>query len=317
VSAPSIIGHAAPLTRLEQAFARDRLPHALLLAGPAGIGKATVAHALAARLLCARGGAAACGTCDRCLQLAARTHPDYLAVSLQEGKKEIGIDLVRLLKRFIVLRPVAGRHKVAFIDDAERLSLAAQNALLKTLEEPPPASLLLLVTASPRALLPTVRSRCQAVVFQPLSTAEVETALRQQAGVDAAEVPPLAALADGSPGRALALRALLRDESRRALRDSLAALDVARYGSVVNSAKLLGRSEPDMQARLELMQTIYRDAAVRAARGEAAEEGSPLLRDAEHGARAVAIVGDALQLLRRNANRPLLSGAVLLRLARN
>jgi len=198
---------------------------------------------------------------------------------------------------------------MAIVDDADRLSLAAQNALLKTLEEPPGQALMVLVTAAPGALLPTVRSRCQRVLFQPLSEVEVR-AILVAGGVTADQAAALAAAADGSPGRALALRETWRDADRRDMERLLAELDAGRYGSVLAMGKGLGSSEAETAARLDGLLGLCRAAALDAA---AAGDRDGLDRAVQ---RATAIA-EALRTLRwRNPNRTLLSEALALRLAR-
>jgi DNA polymerase-3 subunit delta' len=307
VSSLAVRGHAKVIERLFAAFASDRLPHALIFSGPAGIGKSRVARLLAARAACAV--TPPCGECAACSQIAAHTHPDLEWVDVPPGKKEIGVDQARRLKRFVQMRSISAARKMAIIDEADRLSIAAQNALLKTLEEPPGEALVVLVTATPGALLPTVRSRCRTILFAPLPAADVRAVLEDE-GVAAKEAESLSALADGSPGRALQRRQLLQDKQREELRQALADLDPARYGSIVVMSKLLGRNEPEMAARLEELLAWHRDEAVR----ELAHGGA----GGASAARRAALVNEALRTLRtRNPNRPLLAEALLLRLARS
>lgn len=309
------IGHEEIRARLHEAAERNRLAHALLFAGPAGVGKSLVALELAARLLCESPGASSpCGECTPCVQVRAGTHPDFVRVGLISGKKEIGIDAVRQLKRAMLMRAVSGTRKLAVIDDADRLSIAAQNALLKTLEEPPHGAVLILVTASVPALLPTVRSRCQLQIFHPLTAAQVATVLSSTADIDASEAATLAANAQGSPGYALSLRALGASESAQTLSQLLADLDPDRYGSVLRLARALGRTEQEMVPRLQQLQLSYHTRAVSAL--AAADAVSRL--DAERASRSAALVGTVIETLqRRNPNRPLLAEAVALQLARS
>ena len=313
MSTREVRSHAAVAERLEGALSRGRLPHALLFTGPAGIGKFLFAERFAARLACT-GDGPPCGECAACRQVAAGSHPDVHVVRLLAGKKEIGIDLIRRLKRFAQTAAVSAGRKIAIVDEAERLSIAAQNALLKTLEEPPGQALLILVAASPGALLPTVRSRCQRIVFRPLSTSEVCDVLVER-GIDAEEAQVLARHADGSPGRALEARKIWDSEEQRQLRAVLAELDAARYGPVLAMSKLLGRSEQEMASRLEDLLSRYRD---RAAEALAAAPHSGGRSEIASIVRRADVISDALRVLRhRNPNRPLLAEALLLRLARS
>ena len=201
-----------------------QLPHALLLTGPAGMGKRYFADCLAHALLCESptGDGLACGQCRGCLLMQAGNHPDYLLVAPEEEGKGIGIDSIRALIEFQSLKSQYGGQRVVQLQPADRLLAAAANAVLKTLEEPVGDTVLLLVTDRPSALLPTVRSRCQQVLFRPL--AELDAATRQwlqeqlvEPGIDPGQLlqsgggAPLAALALQTEG-GLALRTRLLDE---------------------------------------------------------------------------------------------------------
>ena len=316
MSWPTLHGHEALWERLVRLLADERLPHALLFTGSAGIGKARLALRLAARLAC---GAAPdlrpCGECAGCRQVAAGSHPDLLILGAPERtkkeprKKEISIEQARELKRFAQLRSVVAQRKMALVDDADRLSVAAQNALLKTLEEPPGKALIILITAAPGALLPTVRSRCQRVLCPPLTDVQVRAALAD-AGVPADESAALAAVAEGSPGRALALRETWQDADRQALERLLAELDAGRYVSILAMSKGLGSGEIEMTSQLDGLLRLCRAAAVRAAAERDPDQLDRALRRGE-------AVLEALRTLRwRNPNRTLLSEALALRLAR-
>jgi DNA polymerase-3 subunit delta' len=246
------------------------------------------------------------------VQVGAGTHPDFVRIALVSGKKEISIDAVRQLKRSMQMRAVSSTRRIAVIDDADRLSLAAQNALLKTLEEPPHGALLILVTASVPALLPTIRSRCRLEMFHPLTAAQVATVLCA-GGLEEAEAASLAAGAQGSPGYALTLRALSTSDGAEALAQLLADLEPDRYGSVLRLARALGRTEQEMVPRLQQLQLSYHARAAAAAHHADAISRS----DAERASRSAALVGGAIETLqRRNPNRPLLAEAVALQLAR-
>jgi DNA polymerase III subunit delta' len=316
VSLPVVHGHQRTWARLAALVDANRLPHALLFLGPPGVGKALVAQRLAARLACTSQ-SPPCGECPGCLQVAAGSHPDLRLIGAPNAggrreartKKEIGIDQARELKRFVALRAIAAPRKLAIIDDADRLSIAAQNALLKTLEEPPGQALLILVTASPGALLTTVRSRCQRVAFQPLTDTEVRAALAG-AGLAPDEAAGLVERAEGSPGRALALRSTWAADDQAEVRALLAALEGGRYGSVLLMSKALGQTEQETAARLDGLFAACRDDAVAAV---AAGDPVRLARAVRRGE----LAAEAVQTLRRrNPNRTLLTEGLALRLAR-
>jgi len=312
---PLRYGHDEVWERLNALQTADRLPHALLFCGPPGIGKALLARRFVARLACEGGAAEPCGECAACCQIGAGTHPDLLLIGAPDRtrkdvrRKEIGIAQARELKRFVLLQTVAAPAKLAIVDDADRLSTAAQNALLKTLEEPPGAALLILISASPGALLTTIRSRCQRILFRPLPEVAVRAAL-VAAGVPVDELDHLVGEADGSPGRALTLRECWPDEARHEVLGLLADLQRGRYGSVLAMSKGFGKSEQETVARLDGLLTSCQSAARRAARGGDSAALNRALRRSE-------AVAEALRTLRRrNPNRALLGEALALRLAR-
>jgi DNA polymerase-3 subunit delta' len=154
--------HAALWRRLCAQINAERLPHAVLLSGRSSIGKRFFADCLAARLLCEqRAVSAACGACRACKLFAAGNHPDYLRVEPTGEGGQITIDSIRDLTAFMSLTSHYGRPKVVALAPAETMNRAAANALLKTLEEPPGAALLILISENPSLLPPTIRSRCQ------------------------------------------------------------------------------------------------------------------------------------------------------------
>ena len=191
------------------ALAENRLGHALLLVGPAQLGKLEVATALAQRLLCTNpdAGNLACGRCRSCQLFAAETHGDFKHVSFEPNEKgdklrtEISVDQIRRLGQWFSLTPQMGGAQVALIEPADALNTASANALLKTLEEPAPNRFLLIVTSKPGRLPATIRSRCQRLEFR-LPAREVALAwLRGKGHPEEAAVPALDA-ALGHPGLA-------------------------------------------------------------------------------------------------------------------
>jgi DNA polymerase-3 subunit delta' len=213
VSWKRIRGHDGLVQAFDQAVRRGRLGHAYLFAGPPGVGKRLFAGELAKALLCEDRPAerlAACDRCPGCTLADAGTHPDLITASRPSESPNIPIDVVREFCRELALKPARGQGKVAILDDADDLddpitSHAAANAFLKTLEEPPPGSVLILIGTSSDRQLPTVLSRCQVIRFAPLPDELVAELLQANGVEDGALIKQLVGLSGGSPGQARAL----------------------------------------------------------------------------------------------------------------
>jgi len=208
------VGHAETLAGLLRAARERRLAHALLFHGADGIGKFLAAERLAFGLLCAQGPGNPCGACGPCKRLLAGTHPDALSIDPElEGEEEIRIGRITYRDQdpeenvgdFLSLRPMEGGWRVVLIRDADRMNDEAQNALLKTLEEPGESTVLVLSTARPENLLATTRSRCVSVAFRRLDPPSTARILSGR-GIEPADAARLARWSRGSPGGALAWR---------------------------------------------------------------------------------------------------------------
>jgi len=210
-----IIGHDKVVEQFRRALRRGRLGSSFLFAGPAGIGKRSFAVKFAQALLCEKHPEEAldpCEHCPGCIQVIAGTHPDFQLVAKPDDKSFIPLELLigdkehrrrEGLCHHIALKPRAGGRKIAVVDDADYLNAEGANALLKTLEEPPPRSVLILIGASPARQLPTIRSRCQLIRFQPLDAESLAQLLPAQGiAADAAEALRLARYGEGSIQRA-------------------------------------------------------------------------------------------------------------------
>ena len=204
----TLLGHDRLVRQFAQAWQTGRLGHAYLFAGPSGVGKQTFARELAGTVLCERLGPSftACGECAGCVPFAAKSHPDYLYAAKPDDKNEFPILLVKQVIDQFAMKPLRGGFKVCVLDDADTLSTGAANAFLKTLEEPPAKTvLILLIRVDSEQLLPTIRSRCQVVRFAPLAPPDVREILSRHGVTDPILRDRLARLSGGSPGRALDL----------------------------------------------------------------------------------------------------------------
>jgi DNA polymerase-3 subunit delta' len=239
-----IRGHHDVVGRLRTALVRGRLASSFLFVGPEGIGKRTFALKFAQALLCqARPEESLdpCGACAGCIQAVAQTHPDLYLVAKPPDRSFLPLELLigdkehRMregLCHDISLKPFMGGRKIAIIDDADFLNPEGANCLLKTLEEPPPRSVLILIGTSPARQLPTIRSRCQLIRFQPLPTDAVAQLLISQRLVESdQEAERLAAQSEGSLQRALEL-------ADRDLWDFRAQLFEQLAGPTFNSVRL-------------------------------------------------------------------------------
>ncbi|MBF0530142.1 MAG: DNA polymerase III subunit delta' [Deltaproteobacteria bacterium] len=197
-----IIGHERPISLLKAMLASGRLPHALLISGPTGVGKASLAKLVAMAANCLGADPAnPCGVCRACDKIRRGLHPDVSEIAPEGRARIIKIETIRELRGNVAFKPYEGRTKVYIIRDANRLHEAAANALLKTLEEPPPDSLLILTAPEETDLLPTIVSRCLRLKLAPLPKSTIEAWLRQTKGMTGPIASFLTALSEGCIGR--------------------------------------------------------------------------------------------------------------------
>ena len=247
-------GYGDKMEKLMRSVQAGRIVHALLLTGPHGSGKRTVARLLAQAALC-RGDDKPCGECPACKRFLNGTHPDVRVVAPE--KKSIGVDDIRDLIDYLALKPYEGGKHIAIIEQADKMSPSAQNALLKTLESPSGDAMFFLLTDAPSAILPTIRSRCQPVRLNDLSVEDCAGVLVAR-GVAPDRAAVLAGWAQGSVGRALELDA---DEAYPALRDRvLQALEALRDRAGASRAAILLEEEKAPEAEiLDVMELCARD----------------------------------------------------------
>jgi DNA polymerase III subunit delta' len=289
----SIVGHRRVVDLLRQAVAHQRVPQSLLFAGPAGVGKHAVALALAQAVNCPnqRDGDG-CGTCATCRRIARGQHSD-MAVVDTGGEASIKIAALRAMVLDVAgYRPFEAARRVFVIDPADALTIEAQDALLKTLEEPPSATVLILVTAFPDGLRATIQSRCRRLRFGPLSEQDVARVLVEQCGVASPRAGALAAASGGSVERALAEQTGELADDREAAFGLLAAAARGRgvAARLTAAAALVQhgsgrRDRAALEARLAMTASLVRDLAV-------LETGSPIpLANADFGDRLRELAG--------------------------
>ncbi|HEY7973856.1 MAG TPA: DNA polymerase III subunit delta', partial [Ktedonobacterales bacterium] len=196
----AVYGNQQAQARLERAVLGDAVSHAWLLTGPAGIGKTTLALEFARLLQCTGrdpDSGEPCGACASCRKISHGNHPDVTVIAPKKDERTLKIEIVRDMIRMTSLTPSEGRWRIFVIPEIERMVPAGANALLKTLEEPPPQVVLLLTSSEPETLLPTVLSRCQIVPMLPLTPEEVAQALHMHWEMAEDDARTLAALANG------------------------------------------------------------------------------------------------------------------------
>lgn len=318
-----IVGHRHLTTLLSRAVERGSLPPTLMFVGPSGVGKWRTAMTTAAavnclepvRLVSADLPIDACGACRACDRVARGVHVDVLALEPDE-RASIKIDVVRDLLSRVGYRPFEGKRRFVLIRDADTLEPAAQNALLKSLEEPPPSTTFMLVTTTPGALLPTVRSRCMRMTLGRLTAGELTAALVRDHGYTDAKARGIVALANGSLGQALGLSdadvssqrdlafQLLQQTARRA--DAQTKLQAA--------ANLVGKKErtrDELALILRLTSSMLRDIEVLNANADRSVLANPVISDdlsrlapsfsGDRARDAFTAIDQALMALERNA----------------
>ena len=319
-----VVGHRGLVQLIARAVRRATLPPSLLFAGPEGVGKRRVAMALAQVQNCltptetATCDVDSCGVCDACSKIARGSFADVLEVEPGETGS-IAIDQVRQAVRQAAYRPFEGRRRVVVVRDAERLVSAAQNALLKTLEEPPASSQFILVTSRPGLLLPTVRSRLQRLTFGQLTTREIESILVEE-GIDGRAARAGAATAGGSAGRALAIASgdfvEARDAAVAFLREVATARDATQCLSaakeLVGKSRSAGAPRQVLIRRLQALTSLVRDVellsvasdAEALANADIADRLEPLAPTygGPRGVNGFAAVGRALEAVERNVS---------------
>jgi DNA polymerase-3 subunit delta' len=319
-----LIAQDRALVPLRSALRRGALHHAYLFGGPEGVGKARAALLLAQAANCERGAAGPgglrddpCGGCVPCRKIAKGIHPDVLVlheerVMAKQGRwepkggrtpsKDIVVDQIRdLVDRRLSLRRFEGRRRFVVVDPADAMNPQAQNALLKTLEEPPDDTTLVLVASSPDSLLPTIRSRCLRVPFAPLPAELVADRLvREGHAPEAARLA--AALSGGSLGRALALDDDALAERRGAVL-AAASLDPDDAGAWLAFAKAHGGDRESAAALCDLLELWLRDVVAAQARAPLTVADLALADLAEATARAAAALSPAEALRRRREVR--------------
>ena len=255
-----ILGHEAVKINLQKAIKYNRVSHGYLIVGEEGMGKKTLADAFALSLLCEKGGTEGCMACHACKQMLSKNHPDCIYVT-HEKPGSIGVeDIRKQVNGTVGIRPYSGEYKVYIIDEAEKKTGQAQNALLKTIEDPPGYAVILLLATNQEAFLPTILSRCVKLSLKPLKDSVIKEYLLGRMEVKEQEADVYAAFARGNLGKAISLASsedfkLLYSELLYLLKQ-IKQMDI---GEMLNYIRRLREENIDLNECLEFMQLWYRD----------------------------------------------------------
>ena len=255
-----ILGNEMVKDHFKKAIANHKISHAYILTGEAGMGRKSIANAFAMTLLCEKGGSEPCMSCHSCKQVMSGNHPDLIYVT-HEKPGSIGVDDVReQINDTIMIRPYSSYYKIYIVDEAEKMTVQAQNALLKTIEEPPAYAVIILITTNQEAFLPTILSRCVQMKLKPLKDFTIRNYLTQNLHIAEKDADICAAFARGNLGKAIHLA--LSDEFRElfqkvmVLVKNVGTMDISMLLDCIREMK---EQNFDIGEVLDLMQLWYRD----------------------------------------------------------
>lgn len=255
-----ILGHEMIKEHFQKAIEAQKVSHAYILAGEAGMGRKSLANAFVLTLLCEKGKSQPCMECHACKQVLSGNHPDLIYVK-HEKPNSIGVDDIRdQINDTIMIRPYSSYYKIYIVDEAEKMTVQAQNALLKTIEEPPSYAVILLLTTNPDGFLPTILSRCVQLKLRPLPDFVVKSYLTESMGVPPSEAELYAAFSRGNLGKAIKLAGseefrLMYDEVLHLLKH-MKDMDISELLDYIRKLK---EDSLDIYECLDFMQIWYRD----------------------------------------------------------
>ena len=255
-----IIGHQEVVQHLRNAMETDKVSHAYIFEGEKGAGKKILARAFAKALQCTGEGSRPCGTCRSCIQTDSHNHPDIMEVT-HDKPNTIGVDDIReQVVADAQVRPYSSRYKIYIIPEAEKMNPQAQNALLKTIEEPPEYVIILLLTTNTFSLLPTIRSRCVTLNMKPVPNEEVRRYLMEHVEIPDYEADICVAFAQGNIGKAVRLAS-----SERFAEIMAAAIHLVTHAKdmdiqeITQAVKAAAEFKVDIRDYLDILAVWYRD----------------------------------------------------------
>lgn len=260
LSFQDIIGHEQIKEHFQKAIESHKVSHAYILNGEAGMGRKSLANAFTLTLLCEKGRSEPCMECHACKQVLSGNHPDLIYVT-HEKPNSIGVDDIReQINDTIMVRPYSSYYKIYIVDEAEKMTQQAQNALLKTIEEPPSYAIIILLTTNQEAFLPTILSRCVQLKLKPLKDFVVKSYLTESMQVPEADAEVYAAFARGNLGKAISIASsedfkLLHQEVLHLLKH-VKDMDISELLDYIRKLK---EDNLDIYECLDFMQLWYRD----------------------------------------------------------
>ncbi|MBQ8798420.1 MAG: DNA polymerase III subunit delta' [Lachnospiraceae bacterium] len=254
-----IIGHEQIIQHMQNAIRQKKISHAYLLCGESGSGKRLVAEAFAKAVLCEEGGIEACGKCKSCKQAESGNHPDIRVVVRE--KATLGVKEIReQVTADVQIKPYSSEYKIYLIDEAEKMTEEAQNALLKTIEEPPEYAVFLLMVDRQELLLSTVLSRCVLLPFYPVATGKIKQFLMEEKGVPDYLAESAAAFSGGLVGRAVQYtESEAFTEQREEVLHLVKYVDQMTMAEVMENVKLFASKKDAATEYLDMILLWYRD----------------------------------------------------------
>ena len=255
-----ILGNEQIIEHLQNAIRMGKVSHAYILNAPESSGKRMIAEAFAATLQCEKKGTEPCGECHSCKQAASHNHPDIIYVQ-HEKPNTIGVDDIRVqINQDIAVKPYSSPYKIYIVDEAEKMNVQAQNALLKTIEEPPAYGVILLLTTNADAFLPTILSRCIRLDLKPVADDKLKEFLMKKCGVVDYQADICVDFSQGIVGRAVTLASSAHfNEIKDAVLQLLKRVKDIELSEMIGAVKQIGEYKLDINDFFDMMMIWYRD----------------------------------------------------------
>lgn len=323
-----IIGHEKIIEYFKNAITMDKVSHAYILNGADKSGKMMLAEAFAATLQCEKGGTSPCGECRSCKQAAGRNQPDIIYVT-HEKPNTLGVeDIRKQLNDDIVLKPYSSRYKIYIVDEAEKMNVQAQNALLKTIEEPPAYAIILLLTTNADTFLPTILSRCVRLDLKAVADEKIRKFLMEEKQVPDYQADICVAFAQGNVGKAIQLAGSEKfNEMKNSALQLIKRLKEIDLYEMTQAVKQITEYKLEINDYFDLMMIWYRDVLLYKATADAnrlifQDEIYNIKKEASKSSyegieRILAALEKAKQRLRANVNFELVMELLLLTIKEN